>query len=42
MVAFIKGKKVIISQVEVDYNGQVDAGEQCFAIASTGLEPLLV
>ena len=25
-----EGKKVIVSRVEVDHNGHVDAGEQCF------------
>ena len=26
-----EGKKVIVSRVEVDHNGHVDAGEQCLA-----------
>ena len=29
--AVIKGKKVIVSRVEVDHNGHMDAREQCLA-----------
>ena len=31
MEAVIKGKKIIVSRVEMDHNRHVDAGEQCFA-----------